>query len=171
MQIHANDMINHLRHDSFPQFRRIRIHIHHQFRGFQPGGVKTLVQVFEFLVELEGPGEGLLGDALVAVDDFAGEHADFVHEDEGGEVGAGQFGEREVAVRIYDSVGEAEEEGDEAVGVVEGPEDGFVGGGGGAFAVEALDFWLDPFTPPKQRKRRKEVMDLGSVYGRENSLP
>jgi len=58
-------------------------------------------------------------------------------------------------VRIYDSVGEAEEEGDEAVGVVEGPEDRFVGGGGGAFAVEALDFWLEPYAPLKEKKEKE----------------
>ena len=41
-------------------------------------------------------------------------------------------------MRVCDAIGEAQEEGEEAVAVVERPPYGFVGGGGGAFAVQTL---------------------------------
>lgn len=120
MEVDADLVVDDLRHEAFAELGGVVLNIGHEFGVFEPCRVEALPEVFQFLVELEGPGEGLLGDGLVAVDDFAGENGDFVHEEEGGEVGAAVcIGEAEVAVAVLNGVGKAEKEGEEPVAMVE----------------------------------------------------
>jgi len=88
MKIHTNLMIYHLRHDLFAELGSIAFDVREELRVLEPLGIELFPEVFELLVELEGPGKGLLSNALIAVDDFAREDGEAVEEDEGGEIGA-----------------------------------------------------------------------------------
>jgi hypothetical protein len=61
-----------------------------------------------------------------------------VHKHERVHVIAAKVRHGQVAVGVVDTVGQAQQEREEAVAVVETPPDALVGWGGGALAVEAL---------------------------------
>lgn len=109
MKINPDLVIDHLRHESFTELRSIVLHVGQEFRELDPFRVKLLPQIFEFLVELEGPRKALLGDALVAVDDFTSKDRDFVYKYEGCQELTAHVGEAEIAVRISDAVWETKE--------------------------------------------------------------
>jgi hypothetical protein len=112
-------MEDHLRHKSFTELRSIVLHISQKLRELEPFRIKLLPEVFKFLVELKSPGETLLSNALVTVDDFASKDRNFVHEYERCHELAAHVGKAEIAVRVADAVGETEEKGEEAVSMVE----------------------------------------------------
>jgi hypothetical protein len=139
MEVDADLVVDHLRHNLLAELARIAFQVREELGVLKPCRVELLPEVLEFLVDLQGPGEGLLGNALIAIDDFAGDHGQASDEENGGEMGARwDIRDGEVAVRVGDAVGQPEEEREEAVAVVERPPDGFVGGRTCAFAVKAL---------------------------------